>query len=108
MRQAKIYNNGRFAGILEETSPQSYEFRYDDLYYSDPSLPAISLTLPKNRQIHRSRHLFSFFANMLSEGHNRAIQARLHKLDPADDFGFLLSTAGTDTPGSVTIIPVEK
>ena len=85
MRQAKIYNNGRFAGILEETSPQSYEFRYDDLYYSDPSLPAISLTLPKNRQIHRSRHLFS-----------------------ADDFGILLSTAGTDTPGSVTIIPVEK
>ena len=103
MRQAKIYNNGRFAGILEERSQHSYEFRYDDLYYSDPSLPAISLTLPKNRQIHRSRHLFSFFANMLSEGHNR-----LHKLDPADDFGILLSTAGTDTPGSVTIIPVEK
>ena len=107
MRRARVYNNGRFSGILEESSPHEYVFRYDDLYFADSSLPAISLTLPKNRQEFHSPHLFPFFANMLSEGHNRIVQARLHKLDPEDDFGILLATAGTDTPGSITLTPIE-
>ena len=93
--------------MLEEISPQEYVFRYDDLYYADASLPAISLTLPKTQQAFQSPHLFSFFANMLSEGHNRIVQAKIHKLDPADDFGILLATAGTDTPGTITLVPVE-
>ena len=107
MRRAQVYNNGRFSGILEERSPHEYVFRYDDFYFADSSLPAISLTLPKNRQEFHSRNLFPFFANMLSEGHNRIVQAKIHKLDPEDDFGILLATAGTDTPGSITLTPIE-
>ena len=103
MRQAVVYNNGRLAGILTENSASNYVFRYEDSYYADKSAPAISLTLPKSRQEYRQAFLFPFFANMLSEGHNRTVQARIHKLDRSDDFGVLLATAHTDTPGAITV-----
>lgn len=44
---------------------------------------------------------------MLSEGHNRLVQARLLKIDEKDDFGILLATAHTDTAGAVTIKPLD-
>ena len=108
MREAIVYNSGRVAGRLQEISPFEYFFRYDDEYFKDTSAPAISLTLPKTRQEYKSEHLFPFFCNILSEGHNRTVQTRLHKLDEDDDFGLLLSTAQTDTPGAITLKPVQN
>ena len=107
MRAALIYNNGKLAGTLVETAPDGYSFRYDDEYFNNPEDSAISLTLPKSCQEYHSRCLFPFFANMLSEGHNRTTQAALHKLDREDDFGILLATAQTDTPGAITVKPIE-
>lgn len=107
MRAAYIYNNDRLAGVLREVSPTKYEFRYDDAYFSDPAAPAISLTLPKSKQLYQSDHLFPFFANLLSEGHNRAYQSRLYKIDLKDDFGLLLATAHTETAGTVTVKEIE-
>jgi len=106
MRAANVFINGRLAGRLSELSPTEYVFRYDDMYYADASAPAISLTLPKKQQEYRSPYIFAFFANMLSEGHNRTVQTRIHKLDSNDDFGILLATARTDTPGAITVMPV--
>jgi serine/threonine-protein kinase HipA len=106
MRAALIYNNGRLAGSIKEVSPSEYVFTYDGDYFKDEHAPAISLTLPKSRQEFTSPSLFPFFANMLSEGHNRTVQARIHKLDETDDFGILLATAQTDTPGAITIKPL--
>lgn len=106
MRAALVYNNGRLAGALKEVSPSEYVFTYDGDYFNDVSAPAISLTLPKSAQEYTSASLFPFFANMLSEGHNRIVQARIHKLDETDDFGILLATAQTDTPGAITIKPL--
>jgi len=34
------------------------------------------------------------------------VQARIHHLDPEDDFGILMATAHTDTPGAITVQPV--
>ena len=103
MRRAEVYMNGRLAGVLSELSPSDYTFRYDDLYFADNQAPAVSLTLPKNRQEYYLPYLFPFFSNMLSEGHNRDVQVRLHHLDGNDDFGLLLATAQTDTPGAITV-----
>ena len=44
---------------------------------------------------------------MLSEGHNRIVQARLLQIDEKDDFGILLATAHTATAGAVTIKPLD-
>ena len=107
MRAARVYINDRLAGVLREVSPSEYTFRYDEAYLQNPSAPAVSLTLPKSRRTFQSDHLFSFFANMLSDGHNRAYQAGAHKLDPDDDFGLLLASAQTDTPGAITLMPIH-
>ena len=98
--------NDRLAGILTEVSPTEYVFRYDDSYFTDNKMPAISLTLPKTQQEYRSAYLFPFFSNMLSEGRNRAVQSRLLHIDEADHFGILLATARTDVAGAVTVKPL--
>lgn len=106
MRRGAVYMNDRLAGILTEVSPTEYVFRYDDSYFTDNKMPAISLTLPKTQQEYRSAYLFPFFSNMLSEGRNRAVQSRLLHIDEADHFGILLATARTDVAGAVTVKPL--
>ena len=106
MRQGAVYMNGYLAGILTEVSPTEYVFRYDDGYFADSKMPAVSLTLPKTQQEYRSAYLFPFFSNMLSEGRNRAVQSRLLPIDEADHFGILLATARTDVAGAVTVKPL--
>ena len=107
MRQGVVYLNKERVGIITELSSNEYKFRYDDEYFNDPSKPSISLTLTKQQKEYTSHYLFPFFANMLSEGHNRIVQARLLQIDEKDDFGILLATAHTDTAGAVTIKPLD-
>jgi len=104
MRTAKVYRNGVLAGTLIEENKSSYIFKYDDLYFKDTSEPAISLTLPKEKQTYKSKYLFPFFYNMLSEGVNKKLQCQQFKLDEKDSFGLLLATAQKDTIGAITII----
>jgi HipA-like protein len=107
MRKADVYRNGIPAGTLTEETRRSYVFRYHDVYFSDPAQPAISLTLPKTGQEHRSAMLFPFFYNMLSEGVNRALQCSHLRIDEQDHFGLLMATAQTDTIGAITVKPVS-
>ena len=104
-KQAAVYRNKIFAGILIEASPQLYIFRYDDAYFVDPSKPAISLTLPKTQQEYHSPYLFPFFFNMLSEGANRKLQSIHLRIDEEDHFGILLATTQVDTVGAITVKP---
>jgi HipA-like protein len=106
MRQAGVYRNGAFVGVLTQYPDRRYEFRYTDEWFQNSALPAISLTLPKTRQVYQSDHLFPFFFNMLSEGVNRQLQSRQLKIDEKDYFGLLLATAGADTIGAVTVKPL--
>jgi HipA-like protein len=108
MRKAEVFCNGLLAGTLVEENRQQFVFRYNDNYFADKEKPAVSLTLPKSQQEYRSKFLFPFFANMLSEGANRRIQSRLLRIDEKDDFGILLATAQYDTIGAVTVKPVSE
>jgi serine/threonine-protein kinase HipA len=103
MRKALVYHNGRLAGTLNQDDRGDYEFRYDDAWFIDSKCPAISLTLPKSKQVYKSNHLFPFFFNMLSEGINKQLQCRHLKIDERDHFGLLLATAMTDTVGAITV-----
>lgn len=105
---ARVYRNGQLAGRLIQNSPGSYEFQYDDAWFSNDSLPAISLTLPKTQQVYKADHLFPFFFNMLSEGMNKKLQCRQLRIDEKDYFGLLLATASNDTIGAITIVPVKN
>ncbi|MBA7577354.1 hypothetical protein ES708_19205 [subsurface metagenome] len=104
---ARVYRNRQLAGSLIQNSPKSYEFRYDDAWFSNDTLPAVSLTLPKTQQVYKADHLFPFFFNMLSEGMNKKLQCRQLRIDEKDYFGLLLATASNDTIGAITIVPVK-
>jgi HipA-like protein len=102
MRAAQIFYNGRLAGVLSKSSGV-YRFAYDKAYLSAAGSRPVSLTLPLREAPYESDVLFPVFANLLSEGANKAMQARLLKIDEDDYFGFLLATAGGDRVGPLTI-----
>lgn len=107
MRKCEVYRNGILAGTLTEEGKRSYVFTYDENYFNDKDKPAVSLTLPKSRQEHRSEFLFPFFFNMLSEGVNKKLQCNQLRIDESDNFGLLMATAQFDTVGAITVKPVE-
>ncbi len=107
MRKAEIYCKGYLAGILTEINQQHFSFRYNEVYFSDTSKPAISITLPKIQIEYSSEFLFPFFYNMLSEGVNRKLQSKVLKIDEEDNLGLLLATAQYDTVGSVTVKAID-
>ena|SRR3990172_2994068 len=108
MRKAKVYRNGELAGYLTEENRKSYIFRYDDAWFAKDSKPPISLTLPKSQQEYRSKFLFPFFYNMLSEGVNKKLQNTQLRIDEEDSFGLLLATAQYDTVGAITVKPLTE
>ncbi|PTB96067.1 phosphatidylinositol kinase [Marivirga lumbricoides] len=102
-RKAAIYNNTLLAGYLEKTKEGEYLFQYENTYLEDAQTSAISLTLPKSKEIYRSKVLFPFFYGLLSEGVNKLTQCRLLKIDEEDHFGLLIKTANSDTIGAITV-----
>lgn len=103
MRKLEVYRNNVLTGTLTEQNRTSYIFHYDDKYFNDPKMPAISLTMPKTQQEYQADKLFPFFFNMLSEGVNRKLQSRLLRIDENDFFGLLAATAQFDTIGAITV-----
>ena len=103
MEKAGVYYNGKLAGILEKNSSTSYVFTYIDDYFTDSTMPEISLSFPKTQKEYKSKELFAFFFGLLAEGVNKDIQCRLLKIDENDDFTRLIKTAGEDTIGAVTV-----
>ncbi|MGF1637834.1 MAG: HipA N-terminal domain-containing protein [Cyclobacteriaceae bacterium] len=108
MRKLEVYRNGILAGTLIEVNRQHFVFSYDENYFSDINLPAISLTFPKNKKEFRSPFLFPFFFNMLSEGVNRKLQSSQFRIDEKDNFGLLMATAQNDTIGAVTVQIIDR
>ena len=108
MRQCNVLINRKLAGVLtEEDKPKQYIFQYNADYVKTCSEP-VCLSMPLRKEPYRSTNLFPYFANLLSEGANRIIQARLLNIDKEDDFGILLATAQYDTVGVVTVSPFTQ
>ncbi len=108
MRKAEVYFNSILAGELIEENLNHYVFRYNDSYFYDADLPAISLTLPKTKQEYVCDYIFPFFSNMVAEGTNLAIQGRYLKIDERDIIRLLGATAGSDTIGAVTLKLIDS
>ncbi len=64
MRQAQIFCNNIFAGVLTETDSGKYIFRYDESFLFDEKQTAISLSFPKSQREFTSTELFPFFYNI--------------------------------------------
>ena len=103
MQSGIVFANNFKAGSIELSDEGKYVFQYDDVYFMNQNMPAISLTLPITQMKYESVVLFPFFYGLLAEGVNKDIQCRLLKIDEEDDFTRLLKTAGSDTIGAITI-----
>lgn len=108
MRQAQVFFKGEETGILTQHDDGSFRYRYHDQWIVDAIKPSISLTLPKTQQEYRSEYLFPFFYNMLPEGANKQVVCNHMRIDKDDYFGLLLTTAGYDTIGAVTVKKIEE
>ncbi|WP_279179962.1 HipA N-terminal domain-containing protein [Bacteroides acidifaciens] len=103
MKQLNVYMNDCKAGVLTEKHPgKDYTFCYDNEYLSS-EYPAISVTLPKQKEVYESEHLFPLFTNMLPEGANRKVICRFLRIDEKDFFGILTAMADKDFIGAVQI-----
>ncbi len=105
MRACKVYINQNYCGLLTEEDDGHFVFVYDENYRKE-ALEPVCISMPLTKPRYENSSLFPFFTNLLSEGTNRAFKARINGVDPDDDFGLLLKTAGYDTIGSVTVLPV--
>jgi len=101
-----VYYNTIPAGILEYRH-NDYVFTYDELYFNNPSMPAIALSLPKTTIEYHSPVLFPFFYGLLAEGYEKTLQCTALKIDEQDNFTRLLKTASKNTIGAVTIREVS-
>ncbi|MDP2387973.1 MAG: HipA N-terminal domain-containing protein [Bacteroidota bacterium] len=107
VRTGVVLVNNEPAGNLSYHNGE-YIFRYNDDYFINDHKKAISVTLRKTQQEYRSKILFPFFFNMLSEGVNRNLQCRQLQIDENDYFGLLLAIGGTETIGAVSVKSISE
>ncbi len=99
-RKAYVFVQNTYAGLLEETD-QGYAFTYDSSYL-DQNLPAVSLTLPLQKELFHSSSLFPFFDGLIPEGWLLNMVSRNWKIPHRDRFGLLLAVC-RDSVGDVSI-----
>lgn len=104
-RKANVYVQNRLAGSIYETE-DGYEFAYNDLYLEEENPLPVSLTLPLDEKIHKSKTLFSFFDGLIPEGWLLNIATEKWNIKRTDRFGLLL-VACKDCIGDVSIVEVE-
>ena|SRR5579859_4930019 len=98
MRKAAIYQQGKFAGTLEEINQNHYRFTYAPGYGGEP----ISLVLPVRETPYDFHKFPPIFEGLLPEGLHLEALLRHHKVDKKDMFQQLL-IVGEDVVGSLTV-----
>jgi serine/threonine-protein kinase HipA len=103
MREARVYVQKHFAGLLEEYAGSKFIFTYAKDYQGLP----VSLTMPLDASIYEFDKFPPFFEGLLPEGIMLEALLRKYKLDRNDYFGQLLQV-GNDLVGAVTIVQELK
>ena len=104
MRQAKIYNHNRLAGVLTEDE-NGYTFSYDAGYLQLDEAEAISLTMPMSEKLYNEKILFPFFDGLIPEGWLLEIAEKSWKINRRDRMSLLLACC-KDCIGSVCVVPI--
>ena len=99
MKQAKVFVNGVYAGLLEElTKGKAYRFTYQAGY----SGGAVSLTMPIQNQVYLYDRFPPFFEGLLPEGAMLGALLKKRKID-ADDYFEQILCVGQEMVGNVTV-----
>jgi len=104
MKQAKVFFQKNFAGILTEDE-NGYTFVYNADYLQKNDAKAVSLTLPLREQTYNSQVLFPFFDGLIPEGWLLDIAGQSWKINLRDRMSLLLACC-KDCIGAVSIVPL--
>ena len=104
MREAKIYQSDRLAGVLTEDE-NGYTFQYDRTYLESGSAEAISLTMSLTQEPYHSMVLFPFFDGLIPEGWLLDIAEKSWKINRRDRMSLLLACC-KDCIGAVSVVPI--
>jgi serine/threonine-protein kinase HipA len=105
MKTAKIFFNKTLAGFLTSTD-EGYEFAYEQSYLEDSSLEGVSLTLPKEKKIFKSKTMFPFFDGLIPEGFLLKIALKTWKVKENDRMELLLKCC-RDCIGAVSVEEIK-
>jgi len=106
MKQAKVFFQENFAGILTEDE-NGYTFLYNVDYLQKKDTKAVSLTLPLSEKPYNSQVLFPFFDGLIPEGWLLDIAGQSWKINLRDRMSLLLACC-KDCIGAVSIVPLIK
>lgn len=107
MRQARIYYDTLFCGLLTETNDGYYTFKYDDDYVKQYSEQFITFTMPVREQEYKEKRLFAFFEGLIPEGWLLDIASKSWKINRNDRMGLLLACC-ENCIGAVSVKTVNK
>jgi serine/threonine-protein kinase HipA len=105
MRQAKVFYQDQFAGILTETNEGEYIFRYEEEYVRKFPSDMITFSMPVSRFAYYDKRLFPFFEGLIPEGWLLDIASESWKINKNDRMGLLL-TCCKNCIGAVSIEPI--
>jgi serine/threonine-protein kinase HipA len=105
MKSGKVFYKNIFAGIISEDE-NGYSFTYDADYLNSENAEQISLTLPLQGEIFKSKTMLPFFDGLIPEGWLLDIAEANWKINPRDRMSLLL-TFCKDCIGAVSVVPFE-
>ena len=90
MKQAGIYVNDVFCGILTEDE-EGYHFCYEKNYLASQGAAPISPTMPLTEQQYDKEMMFPVFDGLIPEGWLLDIASKSWKIDPRDRMSLLMA-----------------
>lgn len=102
MRKTQVFLDKCPAGILTEEDNGRYVFEYA----KDCTGPAISRTMPREKERFEFNKFPAFFDNFLPEGQNLEAFLKWEKIDSKDYFAQLMAT-GSNLGGAVTVKEIK-
>jgi len=107
MRQARIYYDTVFCGLLTETNDGDFTFKYDIDYINQYPEQFITFTIPVSNTEYRDKRLFAFFEGLIPEGWLLDIASKSWKINRNDRMGLLLACC-KNCIGAVSVEPTNE
>ena len=105
-RSGKVFFKNEFCGLIYENE-EGYLFEYDINYLKIENPQSVSVTMPLQNAVFKSKTLFAFFDGLIPEGWLLDIAEKNWKINFKDRMGLLL-TCCNDCIGAVSVIKNEK
>ena len=106
MKQAAIYVNDVFCGILREDE-EGFHFVYDKAYLIRKDAAALSPSMPLTEIQYDKEMMFPVFDGLIPEGWLLDIASSSWKIDPRDRMS-LLMTCCKDCIGNISVKPLSN